>query len=152
MCKHHSISFEYITPYASTPFRSREIKLGKKDHSNTGREREREMISTLTKIAFLNKRYIYRVWDRCSIRFWYKWCKGKIVTTEKTCFVAWYKKEKTSVENPNITFIPIKEIADVFFTSMNSICYICLQGNNNNNFFKALTFCVLNIFSDIQKK
>ena len=123
MCKHHSISFEYITPYASTPFRSREMKLGKKDPCNRERERERE--STLTKISFLNKRYTYRVWDRCSIRFWYKWYKGKIVTTEKTCFVAWYKKEKSSVENAHISFILIKEIADVFFTSMNSICYDC---------------------------
>ena len=85
MCKHHSISFEYITPYGSTPYRSREMVLDK-NYSHK-RERERHTHThthTHThQISFLNKRHI-EVQDRCSIRFWCM-IQGENITIEGAC-------------------------------------------------------------------
>ena len=84
------------------------------------RERKRERTHT-HQTYFLHKRHI-EVQDRCGIRFWYM-IQGENITTEGTCLSHDIKKNSVTLK---VRFYFIKEIADVFFTGENSICYDCI--------------------------
>ena len=64
--------------------------------------------------------------------------REKIVTTEKTCFVAWYKKEKTSVKNIYI-FYSYQKIADVFLQAW--IPYVMIVFMCENCRMLQIIFC-----------